>query len=79
MANDFAAPLLERLTVVSAPPQQLGAAHHGLMGPMLGNLLVGGAAAVVTIVCFIVAARLLIHPGERDPSHPKYRILAADR
>lgn len=79
MANDFVAPLLELLRVVAAPPQQLHADHHGLMGPMLGNLLVGGAAGVVTIVCFIVALRLLIHPGERDRDHPKYRILAADR
>ena len=79
MANDFVTPLLELSRVVFAPPQQLSAGHHGLIGPMLGNLLVGGAAGLVTIVCFIVAMRLLINPGERDRAHPKYRVLAADR
>ncbi len=52
---------------------------HQAEGPLLGNLLVGGAAGLVTMACIVLAFRLLISPGEHDPNHPKYRILRADR
>ena len=51
----------------------------GAAAPLVGVLLVGGAAGVVTIYCILAAARCLIRPGETDPAHPKYRVLAPDR
>ena len=56
-----------------------GSANEAGSGPVLGNALVAGAAGLVTLVCFIVALRMLIAPGERNPNHPKYRILSPDR
>ena len=79
MANPLADALLKLLSVVTAPPEHIGVVHHDLIGPMLGNLLVGGAAGLVTVACFVVALRLLMNPTERDRGHPKYRILAEDR
>lgn len=58
---------------------ETGGAGHGLAGPVLGNVLVAGAAGLVTLICFIVALRMLIDPGERNLNHPKYRILSSDR
>ncbi|MGH6679625.1 MAG: hypothetical protein ACREDL_12025 [Bradyrhizobium sp.] len=53
--------------------------HHGLAGPLLGNVLVAAAAGLVTLVSIVVALRMIIDPGESDPKHPKYRVLDADR
>jgi hypothetical protein len=79
MADALASPLLGLWGAICAAPQELDAGHHGLAGPILGDVLVAGAAGIVTLLCFVVALRLLISPGERDPHHPKYRILSADR
>ena len=49
------------------------------MGPPLGNLLVAGFGALVTAACFVALFRMLLHPGEERPDHPKRRILAPDR
>jgi hypothetical protein len=56
-----------------------GSANETGSAPVLGNVLVAGAAGLVTLFCFIVALRMLIAPGERNPNHPKYRILSPDR
>ncbi|HEX7387648.1 MAG TPA: hypothetical protein VF285_10305 [Castellaniella sp.] len=45
----------------------------------VGNLLLLGVFGVGTVACFIVAIRMLIHPGERAHDHPKYLILHDDR
>jgi hypothetical protein len=64
-------------SVCASPPVHL--AHHGITGPLFGNALVAGGAAIVTLACIVVALRMLVRPGEREPGHPKYRILDADR
>jgi hypothetical protein len=46
---------------------------------MIGILIVGGAAALITLACFVAAVWMLIHPGEIDPRHPKYIVLRHDR
>jgi hypothetical protein len=51
----------------------------GAAAPFIGILLVGGGAGIVTIMCILNAARLLLRPGEAEPDHPKRRILALDR
>jgi hypothetical protein len=53
-------------------------AHH-VTGPMIGILIVGGAATLITLACFVAATWMLIHPGETDPRHPKYIVLRHDR
>jgi hypothetical protein len=42
-------------------------------------VLVAGGAGLVTLSCIAAALWMLIDPGERDPNHPKYRVLDADR
>lgn len=79
MADHVAAPLAGIWNAICAPPDHLIAHHHGLVGPALGNILVAGVAGAVTVWCIVVAARMLIRPGEADPNHPKYRVLRADR
>ena len=37
-----------------------------------------GAAGLVTLACIAATLRMLIDPGERNPNHPKYRVLDAD-
>jgi hypothetical protein len=64
---------------ICVSPRELAVNHHGLTGPILGNELVVGAAGLVTLLCLIVALHYLVSPGERDPNHPKYRILSPDR
>jgi hypothetical protein len=64
-------------SVCASPPVHL--AHHGITGPLAGNALVASVAGIVTLACIVVAWRMLVHPGERDPGHPKYRVLDADR
>lgn len=71
--------LLAVWSALSAPPHNVAAGHHGVAGPPLGNLLVAGAAGLVTLVCAGIALRMLIRPGEADPRHPKYRVLDKDR
>ena len=56
-----------------------GIMEHHLAGPMIGIFIVGGAAALITLGCFVAAMWLLIHPGETDPRHPKYIVLRHDR
>lgn len=48
-------------------------------GPPLGNALVALAGGAVTLWVIVAAIRMLISPGETDPSHPKYRVLRGDR
>jgi hypothetical protein len=55
------------------------AGDHSLTGPLLGNVLVAGGAGLVTLSCIVAALWMLFDPGERDPNHPKYRVLDADR
>jgi hypothetical protein len=56
-----------------------GAGDHGLAGPILGNLLVVSEVGLVTLSsCIVAALWMLIDPGERNPDHPKYRVLDAD-
>lgn len=52
---------------------------HHLAGPLLGNVVVIAIAGLVTIACFAAAIRMLLHPGETDRRHPKYRVLRDDR
>lgn len=51
--------------------------HHAI-GPDLGNLIVAVVAGAITIACFAAMFWLLIHPGERNARHPKYRVLRDD-
>ncbi len=37
------------------------------------------AGAIVTVWAYVFTARCLESPGETDPNHPKYSILAEDR
>ena len=53
--------------------------EHHLAGPLIGILVVGGGAALITLGCFVAAMWMLIHPGETDPRHPKYIVLRHDR
>lgn len=71
--------LLGAWGAVCGSSHEIGAIHHGFSGPLIGNVLVAGAAGLLTLLCFVVALRLLVHPGENDPSHPKYRVLRPDR
>lgn len=86
MANGIATSILNALSSICGGHATLAvsagglpSASSGLPGPVLGNILVVSAAGLVTLFCFVIAFRLLISPGERDPSHPKYRILSDDR
>ncbi|WP_298014010.1 hypothetical protein [uncultured Castellaniella sp.] len=45
----------------------------------VGNLVILVVFGLGTVACFAVALRMLIHPGEREAHHPKYRILRDDR
>ena len=63
----------------TAPRIADGVGDHSVAGPLLGNVLVAGGAGLVTLSCIAAALWMLIDPGERDPNHPKYRVLNADR
>jgi hypothetical protein len=63
----------------TTPATASGAGDHSLAGPLLGNVLVVSGAGLVTLSCIVAALWILIDPGERDPNHPKYRVLDADR
>jgi len=47
--------------------------------PGPGNLIVIALAGTVAIACFVIMFWLLLKPGEKDASHPKYRVLRDDR
>lgn len=51
--------------------------HHA-MAASLGNLIVAIVAGAITLACFAAMLWMLIHPGERDSQHPKYRVLRND-
>jgi hypothetical protein len=53
--------------------------HDHLLGPTWGNVVIIALAAAVTIGCIVAMLRMLIHPGEDDPAHPKRSILREDR
>lgn len=45
---------------------------------VLGWIVVA-AGALATAYTIVAAAYWIVHPGERDPRHPKYVILRRDR
>lgn len=51
---------------------------HALMGPFWGNVVIVAVAGAITLASFGAMLRMLCHPGERDPRHPKYMILRED-
>jgi hypothetical protein len=53
--------------------------HDHLIGPFLGNVMIVAVAGAVTLACFVAMFRMLFHPGETDPHHPKYEVLRDDR
>lgn len=52
--------------------------HHHLIGPMWGNIVIIAVSGAITVACFVVMFRMLLHPGEKDGKHPKYGILRDD-
>jgi len=52
--------------------------HEHLAGPVLGVVIIVALAGAVTLGCFMAMFRMLFHPGETDPHHPKYEILHDD-
>ena len=46
---------------------------------VLANAALLAVVCTVTLGSIIAALFMLIRPGERNPQHPKYRILNADR
>ncbi len=52
---------------------------HEITGPLIGRIIVAISFGSITLVCIGVALKMLFRPGERDPHHPKYRILRKDR
>lgn len=45
----------------------------------LGNLAILIVFGLGTVACFAAAVRMLVEPGEKNPDHPKYRVLHDDR
>jgi hypothetical protein len=79
MANWLTTALLDiEQNICGAEGPLLPEGHHGLIGPVLGNLLVVALAGSVALACIALALRMVIWPGEQNPEHPKYRILSAD-
>jgi hypothetical protein len=79
MADRLTTALLAIENICGAHGPLLPEEHHGLIGPVLGNLLVIALAGSLSLACIALALRMAIRPGERNPDHPKYRILNADR
>jgi hypothetical protein len=48
------------------------------MGPFWGNVVIVVLAGAITLACIAATFRMLFHPGEHDPRHPKYMILRED-
>lgn len=46
---------------------------------VLVNILLLAGVLTISFGCIVAAIWMLIRPGERNPDHPKYRILNADR
>jgi hypothetical protein len=53
--------------------------HHELIGPSWGVFIIIGIAGTITVACFVAMFRMLLRPGENDPTHPKYMVLRHDR
>jgi hypothetical protein len=53
--------------------------HHHLIGSFWGNLFIACLAGAITIACFGAMLRMLVRPGETDPTHPKFTVLRHDR
>lgn len=53
--------------------------HNMLMGPTWGIIAIAVVVGAVTLGCFVLMFKYLTHPGEKNPSHPKYSILRRDR
>jgi hypothetical protein len=79
MTDTITAWVLSALGDLCTAPAAAGAGGQSLAVPLLGNALVAGATGLMTLVCIAAALRMLIDPGERNPNHPKYRVLDADR
>ncbi|MET4118258.1 hypothetical protein ABIB85_004708 [Bradyrhizobium sp. JR1.5] len=80
MTDTITAWILSALGYLCTTPTIANAAgDHSLTGPLLGNVLVAGGAGLVTLSCIVAALWMLFDPGERDPNHPKYRVLDTDR
>jgi hypothetical protein len=78
MTDTITAWVLSALGYLCTAPAAAGGGNS-LAGPLLGNALVAGGAGLVTLACIVAALRMLIDPGERDPNHPKYRVLDVNR
>jgi hypothetical protein len=79
MTDTITAWVLSAFGYLCTAPAATGTGGNSLAGPMLGNALVVGATGLATLACIVAALWMLIDPGERDPDHPKYRVLDADR
>jgi hypothetical protein len=79
MTDTITAWVLSALGYLCTAPAAADAGGHSLAGPLLGNVLVAGAAGLVTLACVAATLRMLIDPDESNPNHPKYRVLDADR
>lgn len=44
----------------------------------LGNIIIISIAGAITVACFVAAAWMLVHPGERDRRHPKHQVMRDD-
>ncbi len=79
MTDKITAWVLWAFGYLCTAPAASGSGGHSFAGPPLGNALVVGATGLITVACIAVALWMLVDPGERDPNHPKYRVLDADR
>ncbi|MGH8146535.1 MAG: hypothetical protein ACREPY_09390 [Rhodanobacteraceae bacterium] len=53
--------------------------HNMLMGPLWGVVTIASITGVITIACWVMMFRFLLHPGEKNRHHAKYDILRNDR
>ncbi len=52
---------------------------HMLLGPTWGIVLIASITGIITLACWILMFRFLLHPGEHNPDHAKYGVLRDDR
>jgi hypothetical protein len=75
--------MTDQLTRLLLAVQQVCSGHLTLLkataGSVLGNVIVIALTGMVTLACIVAAFWMVIRPGERNPDHPKYRILRTDR
>ena len=75
--------MIDQLTQLLLAVQHICGGHLTLSkataGSVLGNAIVIALTGMVTLACIVAACWMVIRPGERNPDHPKYRILRADR